>query len=174
MPASTEHRRRLALVAPSRQARKTAKTKIASAAAGGKPVEFATVALKNSADGKILRTAATDAKGEFEFEGLPAGEYRVVFALVGGAREGSAAFALDAAHRSVALGKLALAAPEAPVKLEAVEVSTLDREPDERRYQLLLGALRAMESRDRPLLVSGMLLKLLLLEYFCLLLLLLL
>ena len=52
----------------------------------------------------------------------------------------------------------------AAVLLEAVELSTLDREPDERRYQLLLGALRAMESRDRPLLVSGMLLKLLLLD----------
>jgi DNA repair protein RecO (recombination protein O) len=52
----------------------------------------------------------------------------------------------------------------AAVLLEAVELSTFDREPDERRYQLLLGALRAMESRDRPLLVSGMLLKLLLLD----------
>lgn len=52
----------------------------------------------------------------------------------------------------------------AAVLLEAVDLSTLDREPDERRYRLLLGALRAMESRDRPLLVSGMLLKLLLLD----------
>lgn len=48
--------------------------------------------------------------------------------------------------------------------LEAVELSTPDREPDERRYQLLLGALRTMESGDRPLLVSGMLLKLLALD----------
>ncbi len=52
----------------------------------------------------------------------------------------------------------------AAVLLEAVELSTLDREPDERRYQLLLGALRTMESGDRPLLVSGMLLKLLQLD----------
>jgi DNA repair protein RecO (recombination protein O) len=52
----------------------------------------------------------------------------------------------------------------AAILLEAVEISTPDREPDERRYQLLLGALRAMEARDRPLIVSGMLLKLLALD----------
>ncbi|MCC6434740.1 MAG: DNA repair protein RecO [Acidimicrobiales bacterium] len=52
----------------------------------------------------------------------------------------------------------------AAILLEAVELSMPDREPDERRYQLLIGALRAMESRDRPLVVSGMLLKLLALD----------
>lgn len=52
----------------------------------------------------------------------------------------------------------------AAVLLEAVELSVPDREPDERRYQLLLGALRTMEQLDRPLIVSGMLLKLLALD----------
>lgn len=52
----------------------------------------------------------------------------------------------------------------AAMLLEAVELSVPDREPDTRRYQLLLGALRAMEARDRPLVVSGMLLKLLALD----------
>ena len=45
----------------------------------------------------------------------------------------------------------------AAIMLEAVEMSTMDREPDPRRYQLLLGALRALESQDRPLVVSAML-----------------
>ena len=52
----------------------------------------------------------------------------------------------------------------AAIMLEAVEMSTMDREPDPRRYQLLLGALRALESQDRPLVVSAMLLKLLALD----------
>jgi len=52
----------------------------------------------------------------------------------------------------------------AAVLLEAVELSTPDREIDEGRYQLLLGALRTMERGDRPLLVTGMLLKLLVLD----------
>ncbi|MFN0026652.1 MAG: DNA repair protein RecO [Acidimicrobiales bacterium] len=50
------------------------------------------------------------------------------------------------------------------IMLEAVEASTLDREPDERRFQLLLGALRSLEAADRPLVVSAMLLKLLALD----------
>ena len=52
----------------------------------------------------------------------------------------------------------------ASIMLEAVDVSTPDREADPRRYQLLLGALRTMETGDRPLLVSAMLLKLLALD----------
>ncbi|MEY2881060.1 MAG: hypothetical protein RLZZ15_3440 [Verrucomicrobiota bacterium] len=92
-------------------------------AAGGKPVEFATIAVKNKTDGRTLRAGATDAKGAFDFEGLPAGDYTLVYAVIGGAREASVAFTLDATHRTARLGPLALGAADAPVQLAKVEVA---------------------------------------------------
>lgn len=53
---------------------------------------------------------------------------------------------------------------QAAVMLEAVEHVALDREPNLPLYQLLLGALRTLEAGDRPLLLTGFLLKLLALE----------
>ena len=90
--------------------------------ANGQSVEFATLVVKNKADGKAVRTGATDAKGGFELEAIPAGEYRLVYALVGGARETTVAFTIDAQHHAVALGRLALNGDSA-VQLEKVEVS---------------------------------------------------
>ena len=90
--------------------------------ASGKPVEFATVAAKNKSDGKSVRTGATDAKGAFDFEKIPAGDYELFYALIGGAREASMAFSVDAQHRKIDLGRLALSG-DAAVKLEKVEVS---------------------------------------------------
>lgn len=49
----------------------------------------------------------------------------------------------------------------AAVMLEAAELATLDREPDAELYRLLLGALRALEAADRPVVLTGFLLKLL-------------
>ena len=88
----------------------------------GKPVEFATVMVKNTVDGKSVRAAATDAKGTFDLEGIPAGAYQLVYGLVGGSREAAVAFAIDARHRNIDLGRLALNG-DAAVKLEKVEVT---------------------------------------------------
>lgn len=88
----------------------------------GKPVEFATVVVKPKTGGNAVRTVATDAKGAFDFERIPAGEYQLVYGLVGGAREAMVAFSVDAQHRTVNLGRLALNG-DATVKLEKVEVT---------------------------------------------------
>ncbi|MBI4624038.1 MAG: TonB-dependent receptor [Verrucomicrobia bacterium] len=88
----------------------------------GQPVEFATVTVKNKADGKSVRAGATDAKGGFELEAIPVGNYLLVYGLVGGAREATVAFSIDAQHRAVNLGRLALDG-DATVKLEKVEVT---------------------------------------------------
>jgi DNA repair protein RecO (recombination protein O) len=48
--------------------------------------------------------------------------------------------------------------------LEAVDALTPDREPDERLYDLLVGALRTMDQRDAPLVLAGFFWKLLALE----------
>ncbi|MPY96231.1 MAG: DNA repair protein RecO [Acidimicrobiia bacterium] len=49
----------------------------------------------------------------------------------------------------------------ASVMLEVTEHVSLDREPNVALYQLLLGALRTLEAADRPLVLTGFLLKLL-------------
>ena len=90
--------------------------------ATGKPVEFATVVVKTKDGGKTVRAGATDAKGSFDLEGIRAGDYHLVYGLVGGAREAMAAFAIDAQHRPVNLGRLALNGDVA-VQLEKFEVT---------------------------------------------------
>ena len=50
---------------------------------------------------------------------------------------------------------------EASSLLEAVDVVAPDREPDERRYRMLLGALRTLDERPAALVVPAFLLKLL-------------
>ncbi len=52
----------------------------------------------------------------------------------------------------------------ASVMLEVTEHVSLDHEPNPALYQLLLGALRSLEGGDRPLVLTGFLLKLLVLE----------
>ncbi len=88
----------------------------------GKPVEFATVVVKCKADGQSVRFGATDAKGRFELEAIPAGDFLLAYALVGGAREATVAFSIDGRQRAINLGRLPLNG-EAAVQLEKVEVS---------------------------------------------------
>ncbi len=90
--------------------------------ASGRAVEFATVAVTPKAGGKPVRTGATNATGAFDLEGIPAGEYQLAYGLVGGERESTVAFAIDAQHRTVDFGRLALG-DDTTVKLEKVEVA---------------------------------------------------
>lgn len=52
----------------------------------------------------------------------------------------------------------------ASAMLEAVDAVSMDREPDPRLYDLLVGALRTLAERDSPLVLAGFLWKLLALE----------
>ena len=52
----------------------------------------------------------------------------------------------------------------AAVLLEVADHAVVERQPNEPLYHLLLGALRSLEDADRPLVVSGFVLKLLALE----------
>ncbi len=90
--------------------------------ANGKPVEFATVVVSAKADGKPVRAGATNAKGAFDLEGIPAGDYQLAYALVGGAREAVVPFSVDAQLRKIDLGRLPLG-DDPTVKLEKVEVA---------------------------------------------------
>ena len=90
--------------------------------ANGQSVEFATVVVKAKADGKAVRAGAMNAKGAFEVEGIPAGDYQLVFGLVGGARETIVVFSVDDQHRTVDFGRLALNG-DAATKMEKIEVT---------------------------------------------------
>jgi outer membrane receptor protein involved in Fe transport len=90
--------------------------------ASGHPIEYVTVALTPTAPSGARQRTATDAKGEFAFESVPAGEYALRFALVGSHDEQTARVTVDPDRRTVDLGLLRLQAPAA-VQMEKVEVS---------------------------------------------------
>jgi outer membrane receptor protein involved in Fe transport len=91
-------------------------------AASQRPVEYATVGIRAKSDGKTIRSAATDAKGAFDFEGLASGDYELVYGTIGAEHATTVPFAIDAQHRSQDLDKLALSA-DGTVTLEKVGVS---------------------------------------------------
>lgn len=86
-----------------------------------RPVEFAPVTIKTKTGGDIIRTGATDAKGRFDFEGLPVGEYQLSYGVVGAEQPSTTTFSIDAAHRTIDLGQMQLGASDA-VKMQQFEV----------------------------------------------------
>ncbi len=72
-------------------------------------IEYAAIVLKDAHGGVVQRTA-TDAKGAFSLATVPFGEYRIGYSLVGGDVHETPPFRIDAQHRAVDLGALALAA----------------------------------------------------------------
>ncbi|HVZ64116.1 MAG TPA: TonB-dependent receptor [Opitutaceae bacterium] len=91
--------------------------------AGARPVPYVAVTLERTPGGEAVQSAATNDKGEFSFEHVPFGQFQVGYAPVGADRQHTAAFALDAGHRTQALGKLLLTA-EPVVKMQSVEVAS--------------------------------------------------
>ncbi|MEO5958105.1 MAG: carboxypeptidase-like regulatory domain-containing protein, partial [Opitutaceae bacterium] len=89
--------------------------------AANRALEYVAVTLHTQADRKVVRQAATDAKGKFVFESVPFGEYQVSYNAVGGDARAAGPFTVDAAHRALDLGRLPLA--DGTVKMEQVAVS---------------------------------------------------
>jgi outer membrane receptor protein involved in Fe transport len=87
-----------------------------------RPVEYAAVVVKNKADGKTVRSGATDAKGAFDLSGLPFGSYDLTYGLVGAETPERTSFTIDAQHQKVSLGRLSLGAENSAVKMDKVEV----------------------------------------------------
>lgn len=86
------------------------------------PVEFAAVILKTAAENTTIAQTTTDAQGSFALADVSPGNYKVVYGRVGNDQRESTPFSLTAASTPVNLGRLELA--DAPVQMEAVEVST--------------------------------------------------
>lgn len=89
--------------------------------AAGKPVEYAAVTLK-SKDGRVTAATATNATGRFTHEQVPDGEYVIAYGTVGEVGAESRSFTVDARHRAIDLGTLALA-QTAPLELERMQVN---------------------------------------------------
>lgn len=90
--------------------------------ATAKPIEYVAVALKKNPGGATVRTAATDSRGAFTLEGVPFGDYELVYGVIGFDSQRSPPFTVDAAHSSTDLGRLFVT--EAVVKMDKVVVST--------------------------------------------------
>ena len=86
----------------------------------GHPVEFVTVALQQEG-GTTLQNTATDARGRFAFEKVPAGRYVITYGRVGEDGRTTAPFVLDAKHPRAALGRLP--ALPATLHLEKMQVT---------------------------------------------------
>lgn len=85
----------------------------------GQPAEFVVASLRR-ADGTVVQSTVTDARGGFRFVEVPAGTYTVSYNLVGHEAVTSESFAVDLRHARIDLGNLPLRGPV--VKLESLEV----------------------------------------------------
>src|ERR1051326_1361856 len=75
-----------------------------------RPIEYASAAVKSLADGKVVRSGATDAKGAFELGNIPFGTYELNYSLLGAEKSERVSFTLDAQHSAVKFPALQLAA----------------------------------------------------------------
>lgn len=96
-------------------------TGVVTDSARGNPIEFGAVTIKPKAGGEPLRKGATDGKGRFDFDHLPAGEYLLSYGLVGNDQISAVSFTIDGAHRAVDLGQISLGGTD-PVKMGKFEV----------------------------------------------------
>lgn len=140
-----------ALPAAAQQAAGTV-TGTAAAAEGGAPIPLSLVQLlPGQGSGEPLRGTLTDARGEFRFEAVPAGSYRLRMDRIGFVSAPSAAFAV----RGGETVRRAVVAGVTPVVLEGISVSGnacygLDRLDDAPDLAVLWReAQKAVETRRR-------------------------
>ncbi|MFD2937522.1 TonB-dependent receptor domain-containing protein [Spirosoma flavum] len=72
------------------------------------PVEFATVAVLKAADAALVKATYTDAAGQFSFDGLADGTYKITISYVGYTSMTTPIFTLSAGQPVVKIGSIAL------------------------------------------------------------------
>lgn len=72
----------------------------------GKPLEFATVVIRNSVDSTFSQGTVTGKKGEFIFNNLILGEYRIIYSFIGFEKVETPVFSITAKKSKLDLGKL--------------------------------------------------------------------
>lgn len=85
-----------------------------------KPLEFANVLIKSKKDSSVVQGTVTNKSGSFEFEGLPYGEFKIIYSFIGFDKMESKAFTLDAKQSRLDIGKLYIS--ETSNSIEGVEV----------------------------------------------------
>src|SRR5882724_1620753 len=90
--------------------------------ASGHPIQYVAVQLMPAEGGKAARSGATDPHGAFAFEAIPFGAYKLGYGAIGFDRHETPVFTVDAAHRSLDLGRLMIA--ESAVQMEKFGVTT--------------------------------------------------
>lgn len=71
-----------------------------------KPLEFANVILRNTSDSSKLQGTVTGKNGEFSFDKVPFGTYKVIYSFIGFDKVESPSFALNSKQNKFDLGKL--------------------------------------------------------------------
>jgi outer membrane receptor protein involved in Fe transport len=71
-----------------------------------KPLEFANVIIKNNSDSSKFQGTMTNGKGEFVFDKLPFGNYKVIYSFIGFDKVESPSFVLNSKQNKMNLGKL--------------------------------------------------------------------
>ncbi len=89
--------------------------------AAGKPVEFATVLLLQTADSSLAKGAITDARGAYLFEGIKYGNYWVKVKMLGNKGAESAVLSLSAENAAIRVAPITLVEEEAVLGEVVVE-----------------------------------------------------
>src|SRR5664279_4306124 len=71
-----------------------------------KPLEFATVVIRSNSDSTISQGTVTGKKGEFAFDKLAFGEYKIVYSFIGFEKVSTPGFSINAKRTKIDLGKL--------------------------------------------------------------------
>ena len=90
--------------------------------ASGQPIEYATLELKKKMGSETVGSAVTDSHGAFAVENVPFGDYRGVYGSLGADSMETAAFTVDAQHRTVDLGRLIIG--NTAIKMEKFEITS--------------------------------------------------
>ncbi len=86
-----------------------------------RPLEYIAVVLKGATDDQMVASTATDSKGQFTWENIPFGKYRVTYAAVGQVHQETPQFTVNAQRSKLDLGRLMIGNEEA-VQLEKMQV----------------------------------------------------
>jgi outer membrane receptor protein involved in Fe transport len=103
-----------------------------------KPLEFASVVIKNMSNGSIIQGTVTDKEGAFAINGIPYGEYKLSYSFIGFENSELHDIVLNAEQNKIDVGKLYIA--ESARELNAVEVigkrSTFVNSIDRKTYNV--------------------------------------
>jgi outer membrane receptor protein involved in Fe transport len=98
-----------------------------------KPLEFATVVVKNSKDSAMVQGTIADKNGKFKIENIPFGNYKITYSFIGFESRLTPQFIIDGSHSEINLGTLYISGSTSALNEVVVSgerstyVNTIDR-----------------------------------------------